>query len=142
MSRRVARPLGRQPKPATADETAGRQAGYRCSLLKRRNAGHRLTRGAATERAVGKPVATDAAAGFHVAYFAARIPAQNRKRALAILKFYVGLGEALGTGGELLSSLTPRFYTGGPRLQRFNVWHGPSVQDRGNRSGERRLLGG
>lgn len=53
---------------------------------------HRVTWVSVTEQAIEKLVAIDAAVGFHVDYFAAQIPAKDRKRALATLKFYVGLG--------------------------------------------------
>lgn len=53
---------------------------------------HRVTWVSATDAAIEKLVAIDAAVGFHVEYFAAQIPAKDRKRALATLKFYVGLG--------------------------------------------------
>ena len=53
---------------------------------------HRVTWVSVTEAAIEKLVAIDAAVGFHVDYFATQIPAKDRKRALATLKFYVGLG--------------------------------------------------
>jgi len=53
---------------------------------------HRVTWVSVTKTAVEKLVAIDAAVGFHVDYFAAQIPAKDRKRALETLKFYVGLG--------------------------------------------------
>ena len=53
---------------------------------------HRVTWVSVTAAAIEKLVAIDAAVGFHVDYFAAQIPAKDRKRALATLKFYVGLG--------------------------------------------------
>lgn len=53
---------------------------------------HRVTWVSVTDDAVEKLVAIDTAVGFHVDYFAAQIPANDRKRALATLKFYVGLG--------------------------------------------------
>lgn len=53
---------------------------------------HRVTWVSVTDAAIEKLVAIDAAVGFHVDYFAAQIPARDRKRALATLKFYVGLG--------------------------------------------------
>ena len=53
---------------------------------------HRVTWVSVTNAAIEKLVAIDAAVGFHVDYFAAQIPARDRKRALATLKFYVGLG--------------------------------------------------
>ena len=60
---------------------------------RRRDEGdHRVTWVSATDAAIEKLVAIDAAVGFHVDYFAAQIPAKDRKRALATLKFYVGLG--------------------------------------------------
>jgi DNA-binding MarR family transcriptional regulator len=60
---------------------------------RRRDEGdHRVTWVSATDAAIEKLVAIDAAVGFHVDYFAAQIPANDRKRALATLKFYVGLG--------------------------------------------------
>lgn len=59
---------------------------------RRDDADHRVTWVTVTERAVETLVAIDAAVGFHVEYFAAQIPAKDRKRALATLKFYVGLG--------------------------------------------------
>lgn len=53
---------------------------------------HRVTWVSVTDSAIEKLVAIDAAVAFHVDYFAAQIPARDRKRALATLKFYVGLG--------------------------------------------------
>jgi len=53
---------------------------------------HRVTWVSATDVAIENLVAIDAAVGFHVDYFAAQIPTKDRKRALATLKFYVGLG--------------------------------------------------
>lgn len=58
----------------------------------RDDADHRVTWVSVTDAAIEKLVAIDAAVGFHVDYFAAQIPARDRKRALATLKFYVGLG--------------------------------------------------
>lgn len=55
-------------------------------------ADHRATWVSVTDAAIEKLVAIDAAVGFHVDYFAAQIPAKDRRRALATLKFYVGLG--------------------------------------------------
>ena len=63
-------------------------------MIERRRDGedHRVTWVSVTDAAIGKLVAIDAAVGFDVDYFAALIPAKDRKRALATLKFYVGLG--------------------------------------------------
>lgn len=59
---------------------------------RRDDADHRVTWVSVTDAAIEKLAAIDEAVGFHVDYFAARIPAENRERALATLKFYVGLG--------------------------------------------------
>ncbi|CAN0429970.1 unnamed protein product, partial [Discosporangium mesarthrocarpum] len=59
---------------------------------RRDEADHRVTWVSLTGAAIEKLVAIDAAVGFHVDYFARQIPARDRKRALATLKFYVGLG--------------------------------------------------
>lgn len=53
---------------------------------------HRVTWVSVTDQAIETLVAIDAAVGFHVDYFAAQIPTKDRKRALATLRFYVGLG--------------------------------------------------
>ena len=53
---------------------------------------HRVTWVSVTDQAVETLVAIDAAVGFHIDYFAVQIPKKDRKRALATLKFYVGLG--------------------------------------------------
>lgn len=58
----------------------------------RDEADHRVIWVSLTDAAIEKLVAIDAAVGFHVDYFAQQIPARDRKRALATLKFYVGLG--------------------------------------------------
>jgi len=58
----------------------------------RDDADHRVTWVSVTDDAVEKLAAIDSAVGFHVDYFAAQIPAKDRERALATLKFYVGLG--------------------------------------------------
>lgn len=79
-------------KPAFASSLLKSLAADGMIDRRRDEADHRVTWVSVTDAAIEKLVAIDAAVGFHVDYFAAQIPAENRKRALATLKFYVGLG--------------------------------------------------